>query len=328
MTTRRYHTAQAIRHALILAGTLGFALPAGAASFYVNASATCAGADGSAAKPFCTIQAGVGKAATGDTVQVAAGTYYEDVSISNKGLRILGADPATTVVQGFSSPFTVSGFSTAASVEIAGFTVTGGSGNGVGFGSANLTGWVHNCIIVGNPSGIAVWGGANIRVNNNVITGSSYQAVYVATNSGIAFYSNILMNSGTGAFADGCNQQAPIYSSYNRYFGNGTNRRTNCGDPPFSSTNDSDNSDPKLVDPGNGDYHLQPGSPNVDAGRPGAVDKDPDGSRNDQGVYGGPGAIAFWPNAAGMPVVTGLSSSPHDVAVGGTFTITGTGKAQ
>jgi hypothetical protein len=39
---------------------------------------------------------------------------------------------------------------------------------------------------------------------------------------------------------------------------------------------------------GNGDYHLQVGSPCIDTGNPGVQYNDADGSRNDMGAYGGP----------------------------------------
>jgi hypothetical protein len=46
--------------------------------------------------------------------------------------------------------------------------------------------------------------------------------------------------------------------------------------------------DPLFVDPSTSDYHLQAGSPAIDAGDPSPAYADPDGTRNDMGAHGGP----------------------------------------
>lgn len=194
--------------------SLTAATPMQAATYYVDSNvllADCASADGSAAKPFCTIQEGVNQAAaSGDTVQVAAGDY-DAVEIKSKSLRLLGADPTTTNIWGLNDPnpnalnygIYVHEFPTAGgNVEIAGFsiipinTIT----TGVKFYShstaANLSGSLHNCILLNNK--YAVWiEVANVKIFNNVITGSTNRGVFV--NGGFAtLTSNILTNNETG----------------------------------------------------------------------------------------------------------------------------------
>ena len=63
------------------------------------------------------------------------------------------------------------------------------------------------------------------------------------------------------------------------------------------------------------DFHLQPGSPCIDAGNPAPVYNDPDGSRNDMGVYGGPGAEGW------VKVPDGVESStvPYDFGIVGIY---------
>ena len=80
------------------------------------------------------------------------------------------------------------------------------------------------------------------------------------------------------------------------------------------------NADPLFVDPQNGDYHLQAGSPCINAGDPNPIYNDPDGTRNDMG------ALYFEPlqpppccDVAMMP-----DTYPIIVPQGGSFGLTGT----
>jgi len=68
------------------------------------------------------------------------------------------------------------------------------------------------------------------------------------------------------------------------------------------------------------DYHLKPGSPCIDKGRPGESCCDCDGTRNDMGIYGGPNAYC-----GPGPVVTDLQIVPPTVVKGETFKIQATG---
>jgi hypothetical protein len=72
---------------------------------------------------------------------------------------------------------------------------------------------------------------------------------------------------------------------YNTLFGNQIDF-ANVFAPEFGSHNLS--ADPRLVAPAAGDYRLQSTSPCINAGDPAVAYNDPDGTRNDMGVFGGP----------------------------------------
>jgi len=71
---------------------------------YVDASYTGMDSDGSALKPWTTIQAGVDAAASGAIVAIAAGSYVEDVTV-NTPVRLWGVCPALVELRGMGTEF-------------------------------------------------------------------------------------------------------------------------------------------------------------------------------------------------------------------------------
>ena len=122
--------------ATLLGATSAPALGA-ASTLYVDGSgASCSDSgSGTAAQPFCTISAAVPHAGAGQTVQVAGGTYAENVKVSASGspgapITFSAAPGATVTLTGKADGFALTN---ASWVTVNGFQVTqttsyGGSG--------------------------------------------------------------------------------------------------------------------------------------------------------------------------------------------------------
>src|SRR5260221_10063685 len=126
-----------------------------ATTIYVNASNTSGIEDGTAAHPFNTIQEGLGVAVNGNTVSVAAGTYFERVTLKN-GVRLLGAGAAgTTIDRSNQGNTAVTASNAGPGTSLEGFTITNGTGKWVGgytYGGGvyviNSTGTLKNCLVI------------------------------------------------------------------------------------------------------------------------------------------------------------------------------------
>jgi hypothetical protein len=163
-------------------GTWG-AIPVDAATQYVDASYAGGGSDGSAARPWTTIGAAVGAAPSGGIVAIAAGSYREDVVISNTAVRLWGRCPAMTeiVASGGASGAAVEAGRAAPGTEIHWIALTGdGIGASVGAGGVVVdAAWVHDTTQFGvdaagrltmNGSLVERCGAAGIRVTKGEAT--------------------------------------------------------------------------------------------------------------------------------------------------------------
>jgi hypothetical protein len=122
---------------------------------------------------------------------------------------------------------------------------------------------------------------------NNTIVYQTTDGFYFAMAVGSLVRNNII------AFNDGCGLNSYydlewVSHDYNDIFNNGIDY---CHGFVPDTTEIS--ADPLFVNPTIADYHLLPSSPCIDAGHPDTIYNDPDGTRNDMGAYGGPGA-ADW----------------------------------
>jgi pectin methylesterase-like acyl-CoA thioesterase len=76
--------------------------------------------------PGDSIQAAIDSASYGDTVHVAVGTYYENITLKN-GVAVIGAGASTTVIDGNASGSVVTSADCDPNTRLEGFTITNGS---------------------------------------------------------------------------------------------------------------------------------------------------------------------------------------------------------
>jgi parallel beta-helix repeat protein len=134
------------------------------------------------------IQDGINLAAAGGTVNVAAGTYVEDVLVNKAGLNLLGAGPGASVISG---PIGGDGATVriaASNAVVAGFTITREGNNVADWNDPGL-----------NLAGVAVQGQAvaGITVRDNLITGNR-TGIDVNNSSGHTLRNNVIENNHTG----------------------------------------------------------------------------------------------------------------------------------
>ena len=284
-----------------------------------------------------TIADGVTAAAEGDTVLVAPGDYASFTVNKKVHIKSEEGPDRTSITSGEPIKFDSPGDG----ASISGFKISlTGVGIRVNTGCDHVS--IENNIISGCGShGVYLYARDDylryIQIINNAISNNGECGIYL-----YSYYSG---SSGGYGFINNWHIANNIITSNNKYgiqFVNG--RYTVLGNGDLANNDFWDNtagnastitpspdkgnifSDPLFVNSETADFHLQATSPCIDAGSIGSVYNDPDGTRNNMGVYGGPGAANFWPDPAGGPVVTELSVSPPSVPVGGTLTLKATGK--
>lgn len=268
---------------------------------------------------FDTITAAIGSASPGDTIEVFNGTYEESIVI-DKDLKLVGAGPQFVAIFNSLSHGIV--VNSSKNATITGFTISSYK-EGIYVLQGAQAVIKNNCIVGNGGNGICAACGVTVSAVNNVLSYNSGNGVYAAYDYGcvstINVHSNIIVNNGSyGIYLD--NSRISYNGSSNDVFSN------KSGGYHYVAEGVNDKAvDPLFIDPTVGSYILKTGSPCINAGRTGAMDVDPDGTRNDMGAYGGPGAASFWPYPPGAPVITNLNVSPQSVSRGSTITITGTG---
>ena len=173
---------------------------------------------------------------------------------------------------------------------------------------------IVNCSWYG---GVYNYAGNNTTISNNIFLNCQYG---VRSNGVATIVNNVFMNSPHGIYED----SGPSLIFNNCYFNNTTNGSTGVDpileSPDFVNFDQNDIYTDTSIDDDNFNFHLQPGSPLIDAGYVLVDFNDLDGSQNDPGIYGW-----RWPmemnGVPQIPIINQISVTPSGVEPGGTISI-------
>lgn len=234
---------------------------------------------------YSSIQAAIDVAVDGDTVSVAAGTYYLDEDlIIPEGVKLSGEhwevciidlggyfqiQPSNyTIIAGFKIIIPPNGRDmilavNAISLSITNNVIQGNLDAGTGIAAIfldNSSGRIENNVIDGEHTGIRTRAADDSIIINNIVVNTVYSLV---------------------------DTDSSIFSMDYNDFWNNTNS------PDITDTNNI-SADPRFVDADDGDYRLCPNlSPCIDVGHPDVAYNDVDDSRNDMGADGGPEGVSL-----------------------------------
>lgn len=143
---------------------------------------------GTSAQPFCTISAAAARAVAGDTVNVASGTYREQVTVRNSGIStshivFSAAQGASVTVTGGKHGFLLSG---RLFVTIRGFRITQTTDDGINIiNSSNITIEANDISFAGQPAvgqtgfGIRLSGTNSTLVASNVVHHNNDSGIFL-----------------------------------------------------------------------------------------------------------------------------------------------------
>ena len=167
------------------------------------------GSSGSSVNAFAAITPAIKFASSGDSINVAAGTYVENLDFEGKNLKLVGADAATTIIDGDSSGSVIRMVNISNTPSVKNFTIQNGltASNGGGIYCSNSSPFLQNLKILNNSAdsggGLMLYDFSSPRIHNVIFKGNS------ASSNGSALYcwagsSPIVRNSTfEGNIADG-----------------------------------------------------------------------------------------------------------------------------
>jgi len=177
--------------ALVLGLTLALvalsSYPAQAATYYVDDDNCPGPRSGTQADPFCSIQSGIHAAFSGDTVQVAPGTYEHIVMKSGVVIQGAGAgdDPLIhSIIDGGGTGSVVTAIAVDSAAKLDGFKITNGGGSfGGGMRNVSSSPEVSNCTFSGNS---ATFGGGGMFNDSSspTVTNCTFSGNSVTDSSG------------------------------------------------------------------------------------------------------------------------------------------------
>jgi len=159
-----------------------------------------------------SIQAGVDAAAAGDTVCVAAGTYYENVVVLWKQIHLLGLGGAagTTIDGGgVETVLTIDGSS---NTIVEGFTITNGypnTGTGAGIHVTSDPVNLSNLVVADNL-GVGIYcSGSYHSIANTLVVGNDGSGLSLANGGASTVINSIIVDNTSPVWAGGVTGNAP-----------------------------------------------------------------------------------------------------------------------
>lgn len=145
-----------------------------------------------------TIQSAIDAASAGDTIQVAAGKYKENITLK-EGVILQGAGADNTTIDGGGKGNVVEG---AKASVVEGFTITNSGKKGttgdimdVGISAKHAPMTIANCRVVGNNTGIRTYFSPS-NIVNNIVADNRVNGLYILY-SDSSVKNNIIYNNGS-----------------------------------------------------------------------------------------------------------------------------------
>jgi len=254
--------------------------------------------DGTLSNPYQSIQAGVDAALDGDTVQVSAGTYNENV-VCAKSLVLIGESNSTTIIDGGGTTDCLRlRHPTRGYGSVSGFAFTNPEIHGIRVYDTEGGYWhIFSNRFFGNPHN-GIWVAYDSCLIERNVFYDNVGGIYAADQSFVQVYNNTFVNNNIGVFRNpgshfidvqnniiagnvsgiGGNE-VNYFIDYNDLWDNTSDYiyNTNPGEHDISL-------DPQFVNESQDDFHLACSSPCIDAGNP-SFAADPDGSVLDMGAF-------------------------------------------